>query len=74
MLQVIEEESVLDWVDAIWQVLRNHENLTLYELMKILRLSIGKVWLGLLLGGFQLQQQGEFYRGEILLSQLCNKS
>lgn len=40
---------------------------SLRKLMKALGLSYGRLWLGLLLGGFELEQPGEFYSCNILV-------
>ncbi|MGB7415507.1 MAG: hypothetical protein WA902_14970 [Thermosynechococcaceae cyanobacterium] len=64
---VIEEESVSDWVDAIAQRLEVRGGSdSLVGLRRHLKLSWGRLWLGLLLGGFVLRRQGnQFYSREI---------
>ncbi|PZD70659.1 hypothetical protein C1752_10380 [Acaryochloris thomasi RCC1774] len=64
---VIEEEDVGAWVDAIAKVLQAKDGLVLVQLKEKLELSIGRLWLGLLLGGFDLQQVGEFYSFDIMV-------
>jgi hypothetical protein len=68
-LQVIEEEDVGAWVDAIATVLkREGGQVRLGKLLKLLSLSKGMVFLGLILGGFELQQEGRFYDRRITVT------
>jgi hypothetical protein len=65
-LQVIEEEDVGAWVDAIATFLkREGGQVRLGKLLKLLSLSKGMVFLGLILGGFALDPEGQFYGGRI---------
>ncbi|MGF1603910.1 MAG: hypothetical protein ACFCU8_18205 [Thermosynechococcaceae cyanobacterium] len=75
VLQVIEEENVAGWVDAIAQQL-GQGSMALLDLQRHLKLSWGRVWLGLLLGGFVLESECDgrrpvgdyrFYDGRILV-------
>ncbi|PZD70440.1 hypothetical protein C1752_12223 [Acaryochloris thomasi RCC1774] len=72
VLNVIEEENVGAWVDAIAQHLGNGRiNVSLDELQERLGLSLGRLWLGLLLGGGGFALQGDcdrFYDGSIRVS------
>ena len=66
---MIEEESVSDWVDEIAQQLdKAGGKLSLQKLKKGLKLSYRRLWLGLLLRGFELESQGDrFYGGQIVV-------
>jgi hypothetical protein len=55
-------ENVEEWSRAIAQHFQaKHTSIRLVELQKLLQRPIVEVWLGLLLGGFRLKQQGDFY-------------
>ena len=66
---MVEVEDVQSWITAISKGLGDGETwMSLVELQKVLGMSWGAIWLGLLLGGFQVDQQGEFYdRGGVLI-------
>ncbi|PZD70824.1 hypothetical protein C1752_08966 [Acaryochloris thomasi RCC1774] len=65
---VIEEENVAAWVDAIAQRLRARGGSdSAIALQQHLELSWGRLWLGLLLGGFELESD-RFYSREIEVS------
>ncbi|PZD70657.1 hypothetical protein C1752_10378 [Acaryochloris thomasi RCC1774] len=57
----------MDWVDAIRAYLDDDvQQVSLVELQEGLGLSLGRLWLGLLFGGFCLESQGDrFYGGRI---------
>ncbi len=60
-------ESVEEWVEVIAQYLQHlHSNIRLPDLQQALKMSIVELWIGLLLGGFSLEQQGEFYNSQTL--------
>lgn len=60
-------ENVEEWVRAIAQYLQHlHSNIRLPDLQQALKMSIVELWLGLLLGGYPLEQQGEFYDSQTL--------
>ncbi|PSB14100.1 hypothetical protein C7B61_10870 [filamentous cyanobacterium CCP1] len=62
------EECVSEWLTAIEQWLRQHKNeqpVSLNKLCQSLCMLLVEVWLGLLLGGYTLEQHGEFYHSEI---------
>ncbi len=62
VLQVLEEEDVLAWVNAISTYLHGTSGMVpLVELTQELHLSLVPIWLGMLLGGFQFEQRGGFY-------------
>lgn len=55
-------ESVEASLRAIKQALQSlDQTVRLVELQQILQMSMVEVWLGLLLGGYGLEQKGEFY-------------
>lgn len=62
-LAVAHVEDVSAWVKAISFYLRQQSAtaIPLTQLQQALDLSIVEIWLGLLLGGYQLEQRGEFY-------------
>ncbi|MBH8577045.1 hypothetical protein I8752_29495 [Nostocaceae cyanobacterium CENA369] len=56
------DEDVQKWTAAIAQCLTQIEDeICLAKLQRILKMPMVEVWLGLLLGGFTLQQRGDFY-------------
>lgn len=70
ILEVIEEESVAIWIDKIGQLLGTRkQQISFAELYEQLELSVGQLWLGLLLGNYALRMVGDsFYSGEIRVS------
>ena len=68
VLTIIYLEDVAHWVEVISQWLKavpDDYTVTLAELYRSLDMPWIEVWLGVLLGGFELEQQGEFYRSPI---------
>lgn len=60
-------ENVEEWSKAIAQYLQHlHSNIRLPDLQQALKISIVELWLGLLLGGYPLEQRGEFYNSQTL--------
>lgn len=60
-------ENVEEWSRAIAQYLQHlHSNICLPDLQQALEMQIVELWLGLLLGGYSLSQQGEFYNSQTL--------
>lgn len=61
------DEDVSYWTEAIDQRLQDtpDERVSFTELCRHLRMPWVEVWLGLLLGGFELEQRGEFYQAAI---------
>jgi hypothetical protein len=60
-------ENVEEWSRAIAQYLRQlHSNIRLPDLQQALEMPTVELWLGLLMGGYSLDQQGEFYDGHTL--------
>ena len=67
VLDVAHSEDVTDWARAIDMELQAAPSsaVSLTELSARLGMPWVKVWLGLLLGNFELQQHGEFYRSPV---------
>jgi RNAse (barnase) inhibitor barstar len=59
------DEDVDKWQSAIAQYLVNvKDEISLPQLQHGLKMPIVEVWLGLLLGGFALEQRGDFYNSQ----------
>jgi hypothetical protein len=59
------DEDVQKWQTAIAQYLVNIKGeISLIKLQNGLKMPMVEVWLGLLLGGFQLEQRGDFYNSQ----------
>lgn len=59
-------ENVEEWSRAIAQYLHLHSNIRLPDLQQALKMPMVELWLGLLMGGYSLSQQGEFYDSQTL--------
>lgn len=62
--QLAEEEDPIQWSAAIMQWLQTHDvkqSVCLVDLYQELKMPLVEVWIGLLLGGFELEQHGHFY-------------
>jgi hypothetical protein len=60
-------ENVEEWSRAIAQYLQHlHSNIRLADLQQALKMPMVELWLGLLMGGYSLNQQGEFYDSQTL--------
>jgi hypothetical protein len=56
------EEHIEKWQQAILQYLTNlNQSVRLTVLQRALGMPMVEVWMGLLLGGFEIEQRGEFY-------------
>jgi hypothetical protein len=67
-------ENVEEWSKAIAQYLQCFgSNIRLPDLQQALKMPIVELWLGLLLGGYPLEQQGEFYNRQTLWITGANK-
>ena len=56
------DEDVQKWQSAINNHLINvKDEISLVKLQRVLQMPMVEVWLGLLLGGFTLEQRGDFY-------------
>lgn len=65
------EEDVAAWALMIHQWLQENEaedSISLRELWQQLQVPWVEVWLGLLLGGFELQQSGQFYESDVWIT------
>jgi len=59
------DENVDAWRGAIAQYLvQVKDEISLVKLQRKLKMPMVEVWLGLLLGGFALEQRGEFYNND----------
>ncbi|WP_414541684.1 hypothetical protein [Nostoc sp. CCY0012] len=59
------DEDVERWQSAIALYLVNiKDDISVDKLQRVLKMPMVEVWLGLLLGGFQLEQRGEFYNSQ----------
>jgi hypothetical protein len=70
------DEDVERWQGAIANFLsvNQPEKIGLTELQKALSMPMVEVWIGLLLGDYQLSQQGEFYETEgVVIENLVDK-
>ena len=67
VLAISHEEDVSGWANAIswWMQAAPDCAVPLAELCRCLNMPWVEVWLGVLLGGFELEQRGEFYQNLI---------
>jgi len=64
---IAHDENIADWVAKIGAYVRDHRStIRLTDLQVGLGMPMVELWLGLLLGGFGLEQRGEFYEGQEL--------
>lgn len=73
-LAVAHDEDVSAWVNAIagWMQAECTPEVSLLELQRSLRMPLVEVWLALLLGGYQVEQRGDFYQQDsIWVSPAC---
>ncbi|GAB4372424.1 MAG: hypothetical protein Kow00121_14780 [Elainellaceae cyanobacterium] len=63
VLAIAHDENVSKWIEAIAQWLQTTPTgqACFVQLCQQLKMPRVEVWLGLLLGGFELRQEGEFY-------------
>lgn len=69
--QIAGEEDPIRWAATIAQWMkanRSHQPISLTNLFRELPMPWVEIWLGLLLGQFELEQTGEFYQGEIFVT------
>ncbi|MBD2124661.1 hypothetical protein [Trichocoleus sp. FACHB-262] len=64
---IVHEESVSEWSQAIsqWLQRQREPRISLQHLYQGLGMSWVDLWLGLLLGDFELEQPGEFYGSDV---------
>ncbi|XHX78384.1 MAG: hypothetical protein RBJ76_28865 [Stenomitos frigidus ULC029] len=68
VLVIAHEEAVSEWIQTINGWLQEHttqQETSLLELTHHLKLPWSHLWLGVLLGGFELEQRGDFYSQDI---------
>lgn len=72
VLAIADEEKVSEWIQTIALGLQSAQiNLIAFtQLCQSLKLLPVEVWLGLLLGGFELQQLGDFYSDTVWVKTL----
>ena len=64
-LEAAEIGEVSVWVSAIASFYKQHRAaISLSKLQQAVKLPLVEVWLGLLLGGYEMEQRGEFYDAE----------
>lgn len=64
-LNVAHNEDVSTWIQAINRWIQHHnQEIALLELQRSLQMPLVEVWLALLLGGYCIEQRGEFYQVE----------
>jgi len=67
IIDLAHGENVEEWSRAINRFLKQvRADIRLLELQEGVGMAIVELWLGLLLGGFALEQQGEFYSSQDL--------
>lgn len=69
-LQVAHDENVSCWVETIaqWMNAQPMQAMSLLELQRSLPMPLVEIWIALLLGGYGLEQQGEFYSNEVWIT------
>lgn len=69
LLELAGEEDPMRWSQAIWYLLEgSSEPINILKLAELLQMPLVEVWLGALLGGYVLEQKGEFYSKEVWLN------
>ena len=69
VLAIAHDENVTAWIKAIkdWLQSAATEQMQFVQLCQGLEMPQIEIWLGVLLGGFELESQGEFYSGLLLI-------
>lgn len=72
VLAIAYNENVSAWIEAIngWLQTATADQVQFTQLCQILKMPPIEVWLGVLLGGFELEAQGEFYSGLLWVREL----
>jgi hypothetical protein len=66
-ISVAHGENVSEWVGAIGQALREQgQEQTMLGFQEQLRMPWVEIWLAVLLGGYRVEQRGEFYQWETI--------
>lgn len=65
-LAVAHDEDISAWVGAIahWMKENQSQDVSLLELQRSLQIPFIEIWLALLLGGYAIEQRGDFYQIE----------
>lgn len=65
-MNIAHDEDVSTWTKTIAQCLQEHQisMIPLVQLQQAVRMPLVQLWLALLLGGFTIEQRGEFYEAE----------
>lgn len=63
-LAVAHDEDISAWVGAIahWMKENQSQDVSLLELQRSLQMPFIEIWLALLLGGYAIEQRGDFYQ------------
>lgn len=63
---IAHDEDVSTWTEAIVQCLRERQTsmIPLVQLQQLIGMPLVQLWLALLLGGFAVEQRGQFYETE----------
>lgn len=72
VLAIAHDENVSAWIEAIngWLQTATTDQVQFNQLCQILKMPPIEVWMGVLLGGFELESQGEFYSGLLWVRKL----
>jgi hypothetical protein len=65
-LELAHSEDIEEWIAIVDQALRGE--MSLRSLQQKTGLGVVKLWIALLFGEFQLEREGDFYEGQILVS------
>lgn len=65
-LTVAHNEDISAWIAAIahWMQAHQSQTISLLELQRSLQMPLIEIWLALLLGGYVIEQRGDFYQTE----------
>jgi hypothetical protein len=65
-IAVAHDEDIAAWIGAIahWMKAHQSQDVSLLELQRSLQMPFIEVWLALLLGGYAIEQRGDFYQTE----------
>jgi len=65
-LAVAHDEDISAWIGAIAHWMKEHQSqdVSLLELQRSLQMPFIEIWLALLLGGYAIEQRGDFYQTE----------
>lgn len=67
-IAIAHDENVSLWGRMIHTWMMDHsKSISLVKLQEYLHMPFSEIWLGILLGGFVLEQKGEFYNAQTIL-------